>query len=520
MKTNLSHISGMFLLGAACLLGAGSLTSCTDGFDSANRPGNKIDGEEINRDNYAVGAFLIQLQNEAYPEQENTYQMNQDLIGNYLGRFMTYANNGFAGKNFALFNAPNGWVRYPFADSTPKVVSAFKEVERISGGEGINYAWALILRAQSFQRLTDMYGPFPIGAEEDANAYSSQETVYHSLIADLNKAISILKPLVAADPKLTVNEETDHVYGGKFANWLKYANSLKLRMAVRMRYADPTFAKQCAEEAVADGVITDNSENLCITYTPNGQYKTSVEWGDSRACADIETFMNGYKDPRITAYFKPSATKGDREIIGCLAGANIGNKNTADAIYSAANVSSNTRGVWMSASEVTFLRAEGALAGWNGMGGTVGELYNKAVELSFEQWGVSGADKYLADDTSKQADYVDAEGGYGKSMSHVSEITIKWDDNATAEQKLERLMTQKWIALFPDGQEAWSEIRRTGYPEVFETAQSNGSGLKVPNRIPFDNEEIVNNATNYTKAVQLLGGADNYETKMWWQKKK
>ena len=445
----------MLLLGAACLLGAQSLTSCTDGFENANRPGNKIDGEEINRDSYAAGAFLIQLQNEAYPEQENTYQMNQDLIGNYLGRYMTYANDGFAEKNFALFNAPNGWVRYPFADSTPKVVSAFKEIERLTGGEGLNYAWALILRAQCFQRLSDMYGPFPIGAEDDANAYSSQETVYRSLMADLNKAIAILQPMVAADPTLSANEESDHVYGGNFANWLKYANSLKLRMAIRMRFADPTFAKQCGEEAVAAGVITSNDENLCITYTPNGQYKTSVEWGDSRACADIDAYMNGYNDPRITSYFKPTVTAGARTVIGCLAGAKIGNKATADNIYSAANVSNTTRGVWMSAAEVTFCRAEGALAGWTGMGGTAGELYEKAVTLSFDQWGVGGADKYLADDTSTEADYVDAEGGYGKSMAHVSDITIKWDDNAT----------------------------------------------------------------NYAKAVQMLGGADNYETKMWWQKK-
>ena len=509
----------MLLLGAACLLGAQSLTSCTDGFENANRPGNKIDGEEINRDSYAAGAFLIQLQNEAYPEQENTYQMNQDLIGNYLGRYMTYANDGFAEKNFALFNAPNGWVRYPFADSTPKVVSAFKEIERLTGSEGLNYAWALILRAQCFQRLSDMYGPFPIGAEDDANAYSSQETVYRSLMADLNKAIAILQPMVAADPNLSANEESDHVYGGNFANWLKYANSLKLRMAIRMRFADPTFAKQCGEEAVAAGVITSNDENLCITYTPNGQYKTSVEWGDSRACADIDAYMNGYNDPRITSYFKPTVTAGARTVIGCLAGAKIGNKATADNIYSAANVSNTTRGVWMSAAEVTFCRAEGALAGWTGMGGTAGELYEKAVTLSFDQWGVGGADKYLADDTSTEADYVDAEGGYGKSMAHVSDITIKWDDNATDEQKLERIMVQKWIAMFPDGQEAWSEIRRTGYPKVFETAQSNGSSLNVPNRIPFDNNETINNATNYAKAVQMLGGADNYETKMWWQKK-
>ena len=80
--------------------------------------------------------------------------MNEDLIGNYLGRYMTYANNGFAEKNFARLNAPNGWVRYPFKDSMTKTVSAFKAIDNVTKGEGPVYAWALILRAQSFMRLT------------------------------------------------------------------------------------------------------------------------------------------------------------------------------------------------------------------------------------------------------------------------------------------------------------------------------------------------------------------------------
>ena len=82
------------------------------------------------------------------------------------------------------------------------------------------------------------------------------------------------------------------------------------------------------------------------------------------------------------------------------------------------------------------------------------------------------------------------------------------------------LITQKWIALFPDGQEGWNEIRRTGYPKVFPVAQStSGYTIKVPNRIPFDSDELINNRASYEEAVQMLGGADNYATKMWWQKK-
>ena len=498
----------------------GLATACTSGFEEANRPGDKASGEELSRDNYNTGSFLIQMQNEAFPEQENTYQMNQDLIGNYLGRYMTYANNGFSGSNFVKMNAPVGWVRYPFADSMPKTVSAFNEVLRLSGTESLGYAWALIMRAQSFLRLTDMYGPLPIGIEEDKNAYSSQETVYKTLVSDLDKALLTITGMVSANGGSLIQfKDADKVYDGDFTKWVKFANSLKLRIAIRMRFVDPSFARQIGEEAVADGVITSNADNAAITYVPNGQYKTSVEWGDSRACADIDSYMNGYNDPRLAAYFSATSTPGDRTVIGCRAGANIGNKTVADAVYSAAKVEKDTRGVWMTAAEMAFCRAEGALAGRAGMGGTAEELYIEGIRLSFDQWGVKGADNYLADDTSTPADYVDAENGYGSGHAKMTAITIKWDDAATDEEKLERLIVQKWIALYPDGQEAWCEIRRTGYPKVFPVAQTTAYDIEVANRIPFDYTEETNNKQNYDRAVQLLGGADNYATKMWWQKR-
>lgn len=330
--------------------------------------------------------------------------MNQDLIGNYLGRYFTYANNGFAGNNFVRMNAPVGWVRYPFADSMPKTVSAFNEIVRLTGTESLSYAWALILRAQSFLRLTDMYGPLPIGAEEEPNAYSSQQKVYHTLVADLDKALGIITPMIqAGGGTLTQFTNSDKVYDGDFTKWVKYANSLKLRMAIRMRLAEPEYARTVAEQAVADGVITSNADNTTILYVPNGLYKTSVEWGDSRACADIESYMTGYNDPRLTQYFSTPATPGDRAIIGCRAGAKIGNKSVADAVYSAAKVTQDTRGIWMTAAEMAFCRAEGALAGWN-MGGTVESLYNEGITLSFEQWGASGAADYIANSTATPAD--------------------------------------------------------------------------------------------------------------------
>ena len=255
-----------------------------------------------------------------------------------------------------------------------------------------------------------------------------------------------------------------------------------------------------------------------MSYTPRGLYKTSVEWGDSRAAADIDSYMNGYNDPRISKYFAAPAEGAKRTLQGCLAAAEITSKNKADAIYSAAVASPNSRDPWLTAAEMWFCRAEGALAGWTGMGATVQEAYERGVKESFAQWSVDGAVSYLQSERQPAA-YTDAVGGFGRDMSAVSTITPKWDSSASTEEQLERIITQKWIALYPNGQEAWSEIRRTGYPKVFDLPVDTGTGLQVPNRIPYDPNEQTRNAAAYRAGVALLGGPDDYTTRLWWQKK-
>lgn len=83
---------------------------------------------------------------------------------------------------------------------------------------------------------------------------------------------------------------------------------------------------------------------------------------------------------------------------------------------------------------------------------------------------------------------------------------------------MERIITQKWIALWPLGQEAWSEIRRTGYPKVFDLVETPKYPVQIPNRLPFSYNEYTTNKSNVESAVSLLGGADTFATKLWWQK--
>lgn len=516
MKQNITKSTLVVLASAATLF----LGSCTSGFEEVNDPREKANAELLGRDNYNVASFMANIQDAAFPQQENEAQMTNDLIGRYLGRYFTYTVGGWSGKSFATFNAPEGWVRWPYRNMVPKIIANFNDVKRLAGdnyANDINYNWALITRAHSFLQMTDIYGPLPLGLDpKNPTAYNSQELIYKQLIADLDQAIAYIdanKVGVVAALK-----NTDEFYGGDFAKWRRFASSLKLRMAVRMRLAAPDFAKEVAEKAVKEGVIESNSDNLVRYYNPLGIYKTSVEWGDSRMCADLDSYMNGYNDPRLAKYFKPAATQTTRSIIGALAGSNIGNKDIAVKLYSAANVERTSGEPFVTAAEMYFCRAEGALYGWS-MNGEAQAMYEAGVKASFEQWGAGDAAGYLANNYSQPMAYNDATGGYGSSQASPSSITIAWDANADKELNLERIITQKWIALFPNGQEGWTEIRRTGYPKIFDIQTSkNGYTLRTPNRVPFDSEEKVNNPAAYAAGVALLGGADNYATPMWWDR--
>ncbi len=180
----------------------------------------------------------------------------------------------------------------------------------------------------------------------------------------------------------------------------------------------------------------------------------------------------------------------------------------------------------MAASEVSFLKAEGALRGWN-MGGTPSGFYNEGIALSFDLNGVSGSlGNYANDATSTEAPYIDlasATNNLPAGSPYLSKITIKWDDGATYQQKLERIITQKWLGLWPDGEEAWAEFRRTNYPVLMPVVVNNSQGTisttDFIRRLPFSQDEYNNNKAEVTKAVTLLNGPDNGGTRLWWDLK-
>lgn len=234
--------------------------------------------------------------------------------------------------------------------------------------------------------------------------------------------------------------------------------------------------------------------------------------------------MNGYEDPRREKYFVKSEWTG-YDYVGMRRGIVIPDLKTVGHKYSGVNILPTSPLYWMNASEVAFLRAEGqAIYNFN-MGGTAETFYKQGISLSFEQWGVEGAEEYMDDAEKTPELYIDPNGNntYGEALSTV---TVKWEEGDSKERKQERIIVQKWIANWQLGNEAWADYRRTGYPVLIPATDSgNKSGgivdsKKGARRMPYPLDEFVSNGDNVQYAIDnYLKGDDNMATDLWWARK-
>jgi hypothetical protein len=514
--------------------------ACTGNFDEINRNPNEVTAGELSRGGYNIGAALIGVQNYVIPTGLYLHQFMEMLAGGaYSGYF---GSTPQWSAKFATYDTPTDWNRAPFNDVIGGFYPNYDLLRAVTTDE-IPLAIGDICRVAAMHRVTDMYGPIPYskmraagdGGSVDENGtfegdllaapYDSQKDVYTNMLADLNSAINALTANINTDASYLA--KYDRVYGGNIENWVRFANSLKLRIAIRMYYADEPLAKQTAEEAVSHtiGVITANAQNAALTVDQNPMYTQVIEWEDERAGADILSYMNGYNDPRREKYFAFSTFPGHTtDYIGMRSGITVVNKSEV-VPCSAPVVDVKAPIQWMTAAEVAFLKAEGALHSWNMGSSDVETFYKQGITLSFEQWGVSNVSNYLDDDASHPVAYTAPVTTYGTraDFNAQSGITIKWDNAATTEQKLERIITQKWIAIYPLGVEAWSEFRRTGYPRLAPVVDNKSGGI-IPagqfiKRLTFTDYEYQRNAANVMEAIGLLGGPDNQGTKLWWDKK-
>ena len=505
---------------------------CIGDFSNMNRNHNDVTDEEMDRDNYRNGANIKALQNLVIPTQEHMYQFNEVLAAHgFCGYTATIVDNWTA--KFSTYNPTNDWLKWPFNEVMIKTYPPYRAIVR-STEDPIILALADVLRVAIMHRMADVYGPIPytqvMADKKDGFAvgYDSQDKAYMKMFEELDAAI------LAFNENSHVSSDSfgrfDAVYAGNISQWIKYSNSLKLRMAMRISEVEPVLAKLKAEEAISGGVILDNADNAAMKVEVNRAEMIYNSWGDHRVGADIICFMNGYADPRREQMFTMGTWgSGDNKIVdfsGVRIGIDPASKAAMVDVYSKPIMTQNSPFMWFNASEVAFLRAEGALRGWS-MGGDAKTLYESAIQLSFDQHGASNADSYIANSTDMPLKYTDPLGQYSYTEP-TSSITVAWETpdvvtDEVTERNLERIITQKWIAIYPSGVEAWSEHRRTGYPVVMP-AFLNKSGGSVNSkhgmrRIPYPAEEYTLNSANIQEALTLLGGPDTGGTRVWWDVK-
>lgn len=525
MKLN-KFITGSLAVMASAVV----LSSCTSEFDKWNTDHNSATEEDMTHDNMNTGAFFSQMQHNVFIiglDKGGTFQVEDMLTG---GLFSGYFSNIKASYDVgSLHNAhyllPDKWVNLPFNDTYTNLMQPWLSLKTNSDKNGTAAVTALgnVVKVFGMSRISDMYGPLPytrFGTGINV-AYDSQEDVYKAFFAELDDAIDVLTSYHEASASAKLLSNFDFVFGGDVESWVKFANTLRLRLALRVAYANEALAKQEAQKSIDHSLgflekSAIHGNNANYTYL-NPYWEVTQSWGDMRMGASIDSYLNGYADPRAKVYFAEAANGGG--IHGVYPGLQIRNQSDYTAKTSAMNVESNAAMQWMSAAESFFLRAEAKLR-WDMGASSVEELYQAGVRASFQERGVSGVDAYLESD-NVPATFTDNSGN-GRDASALSTITPKWDNNAQTEQKLERIITQKYLAIFPDGQKAWSEYRRTGYPKLFTVDHNASNGAVNTNlqirRLRFPASEYSNNNANVQVAVGLLGGPDNGGTKLWWDK--
>lgn len=458
--------------------------------------------------------------------QQNACQFNNTMWASFSGHVCE--TGVWGGRGFYYYAAPDNFNDGSWGDNFTKISNNLYQIEAMTEGAGVPYALAKLTRVYSMQVLLSLYGPIPYTkAERGATKipYDNEETAWHAAFDELNEVIALLSLATGVDPDLRDN---DQFFNGDCSKWLKLANTLKLRMAIRISGKDPQYAQKMAEEAVFSGVM-ESVDDSCWDWTNSGEpngYKVVGGWGEVRANACLTSVMNGYNDPRRPKYFTEQSMNSDGGYVGVRHGSSIsqGYHNTCgnySNLQSAINEMAPT--VVMYAAEAAFLRAEGALNGWD-MGGSAQEFYEKGVRLSFEEFKADGVDAYLADAASTPAAYVDnlqtISGSTANNHPAMSDITIKWANDG---RELERILTQKWIALYLDPLNGWSDFRRTGYPKIFQSAKSDDSTCNTTRgqrRLRFPQSEYQNNPENVQAAVSMLSnGQDTNGTDLWWAMK-
>jgi len=390
--------------------------------------------------------------------------------------------------------------------------SAVKEIEDIraqltsEGNSGSEMGMTRILRVFIYSRLTDLHGDIPYSEAGQGYTngilkpkYDAQQDIYMDMLKELEAAVAQLG-------SSTTMGAGDIMFGGDMAKWKAWGNSMMLRLAMRLTKADSATAKAWAEKAVAAGTMTSNDHIAMVQHTdgPAGINKNGhgEVWQADGNARMSKTFMDWMSDdPRLTVLAQRTSdgSTAVADLIGMPNGSD-GNSVPDNSIY--ASLNDDLKGVdvpmvFHSYAEVRLLKAEMAFRGWS-VPGDAKTHYEAGVKAAMQMLG-SIYPKTAAITDAQVADYLAAK---------------PYD----AAKGWEMISEQYWAATLLNEYESFNNWRRTGYPTLTPVNyDGNVTGGTIPRRLIYPVSEQATNGDNYGAAVARQG-ADNFTTRMWWDK--
>ena len=511
-------------------------------------------------------SYLIDIRMHKYQYQRS---LTIDVFAGYFSQTHNYD-----GRQPTTYYYPNNpFIRGIGGESTKLyAVVAPAMLYGTSFGRSDLAAIGKILYAYSMQCMTDAMGPvayhdMKVLKENYPIYYSSSEETYDSIFADLQSAVDTLmkyQPSVSQLMKVE-GKEKGSPCNWEWQRWVKFANSIQLRMAITMSNVKPDKAREIAQRVVNHeiGVLEEDDADIAFSAEENLQIYPSGEqgqnhplfviansWNDIRLNATLENILKRYDHPLLQHYFlknglggTPSmqdhiydrrtnaiaAAKGTQYVgirQGVMLRTRSSTKENPYLTYSSLSletVASKMSFPWIKVAEVLFCRAEGALRGWD-MGGTAQEFYEAGIRRGFSDIGEVGQYFSYKEKTSvNKVNYVDYFDQDNNIEGRVN-VGVKWEDSDDNELKLEKIITQKWIANFPMGLEAWTNFRRTGYPRMFPVKINLWTVGRVDDeiqlrRIPHDEaptlSDDLENYNTYT-LPKCEGGINEGGNPLWW----
>lgn len=447
----------------------------------------------------------------------------KDLSDNYWGEFPL----GYFGNLYAQYWSQNQYSsesRYAFRTGVVNniwsgyylALNDLQEIIRLNrefpeqyanyGNNANQIAVAKTLKAWTFLTLTDIWGSIPFeealgGRENPSPEYSSQEEVYTGVIQMLTEASDSIN--VAAGGFTS----GDVFYNGDMEQWRRFANSLKLRAAMRIADVNPDQAETAVNEALDAGVMQSNEDNALFVYqssVPNANpiYEAYIDRDDFAVSEPLVELMTDNDDPRLPAYAAETPSDEVDDYVGFPYGLAQG-QAAAVPRSEFSRPSERVRAadfpaIYMLYDEVLFLQAEAAQRDF--ISGDPATFYADAITASMEFWN----------NQSPSADI---------SESDINNYIA--DNSYDAANWRQSLGVQKWLALYMQGIQGWAEWRRLDFEGVLVPPVSGKLAVTFPTdiavRYPYPNDEQNLNEKNVQTAVTNQGWAEDDQGRLvWW----